>query len=109
MNFLYSVEDGGFWLEIGDVVSFIIGKSSMSSWKSTSIFLIYKGTSSTKLPFLYIIVITTDIYYKNTGTHKYTNFQLRHTPRTERYFTYLLARRSYTIVEDTNIRDKHLK
>ena len=71
--------------------------------------------SNTQLPFLDILVelkdekITTDIYYKNTDTHQYLNFNSCHPSHTKRNIPYCLARKICTVIKEPNLRDVRLE
>lgn len=67
-----------------------------------------------KLHFLDILIIkndtelSTDIYYKETDTKQYLNFTSCYSSHTKRSIPYNLARRTCTIVSDSNVRDRRL-
>ncbi|OOY72080.1 GIY-YIG nuclease family protein [Solemya velum gill symbiont] len=71
-------------------------------------------TNDKELPFLDILVklsgtkITTDIYYKNTDTHQYLNFNSCHPSHIKRNIPYCMARRVCAIVIEEEIRNTRL-
>ena len=67
---------------------------------------------TSEIPFLDILVylkdilVYTDLYYKPTDTHQYLHFNSCHPRHTKHNIPYSQARSLWTIIDDTEIRDR---